>query len=391
MSESKSVHAAGIVGLIPDDILDRIADETGADYSVEKLHGKVVFKLFLYGILTQKKISLRILEEIFNSEKFRSLFKIKPKRIRHSAIGTRLANIDYRYFERIFKHLLADRNLETIQLGEKRIVTRKIDSTMVTLSAKLISFGMVNGEKKNLKFSLDLSGGLPVRLMLFTGQSETSEDIALPQLIIKKPRNHEVNIAIFDRGIRKKKTFVEFEKRGIWFISRLGGQTYEVIYDRPVAKTNTETLSGLKDQLIRFKKQKTAGRVIIIPQTFRLVTGKSKETGEIIQFITNVEFLSAGEIADLYRSRWEIETFFRFIKQELNFSHLLSRTENGVKSVMYLTMIAAILLTLYRKANKISSWAAAKIRFVDELERDLLYVWHTEIAPIFERPNQRLP
>ena len=116
---------------------------------------------------------------------------------------------------------------------------------------------------------------------------------------------------------------------------------------------------------------------------FRLVTGKSHDTGQEMKFLTNVMTLSAKEITELYKSRWEIETFFKFIKQELNFSHLLSRSENGIRVVMYLTMIAAILLTLYKKINHIVGWAVAKIKFIDELEYGSLKEWHPEIAPLF--------
>lgn len=380
------VAADEIIGLVPDELLDRLADETGVDYSVQKLQGKVVFKLFLYAALTQRKISLRILEEIFKSEKFRSLFAITPKRIRHSGIGMRFASIDYRYFERIFECLLALPALETIRFGDKRIVARKIDSTLVTISAKLLSFGMENknGNKKNLKYSMELQGGLPVGVTLFTNQEAFSEDAALPEIVRKKPSNGKVHIAIFDRGIQNRKTLIDFTKRDIFFVSRLVKHAVEVVAERPLATVGTKTLAILADQTVRFSSKKGRYRRTL-PQEFRLVSGRNKRTGELIRFITNVDFLSAAEITELYRSRWEIELFFKFIKQEINFSHLLSRTENGVKAVMYLTMIAAILLTLYKKINHIPSWAATKIRFVDEFERELMQRWHHEIGNAFPR------
>jgi IS4 transposase len=98
-----------------------------------------------------------------------------------------------------------------------------------------------------------------------------------------------------------------------------------------------------------------------------------------MKFLTNVLFLSAVEIADLYKSRWEIETFFKFIKQEMNFSHLLSRSENGIKVIMYLTMIAAILLTLYKKMNQIVGWTVAKLMFLNELDISVREDWKREI------------
>ena len=60
---------------------------------------------------------------------------------------------------------------------------------------------------------------------------------------------------------------------------------------------------------------------------------------------------SATEIAELYKRRWEIEVFFKFIKQHLDFSHLLSRNENGMKVEMYMTLITAILLIVHKKES----------------------------------------
>lgn len=70
---------------------------------------------------------------------------------------------------------------------------------------------------------------------------------------------------------------------------------------------------------------------------------------------------------------------------QLNFRHLLSRSENGIKVVMYFTMIAAILLTLYKKLNAIVGWTVAKIMFMDELESGVMHEWHFEMTPAFSR------
>ncbi len=381
----KSISAEEVISLIPDQILDSFADETGVDYSVQKLHGKTVFKLFLFAFLNSRKISLRILEEIFKSQKFKQLFSIKPKNIKHSSLGMRLKTIDYRYFERIFTYLISSPKLESIFFADKKIIARKIDSTLVTISAKLISFGMENRrwEKKNIKYSLELASGVPVNLLLFTEQSAISEDIALPALIKQKPKNNKVHIAIFDRGVQKKKTFTLLKDEDIYFICRTDKHKFKVIEDLEVKDVETKTLFIISDQMVQFSCRKTENRSITLPQKFRLIVGKSKDTKQLISFITNVEFLSATEVTDLYKSRWEIETFFKFIKQELNFSHILSRTENGIKSVMFMTMITAILLTIYKKMNGIKSWAITKIRFIDELEYQILKQWHDEMTTAF--------
>lgn len=55
----------------------------------------------------------------------------------------------------------------------------------------------------------------------------------------------------------------------------------------------------------------------------------------------------------MYRRRWDIEAFFRFLKQELNFSHFLSLNTNGIEVVMYTIVIAAMLVMIYKKENEL--------------------------------------
>ena len=252
----------------------------------------------------------------------------------------------------------------------KKIEVSKIDTTIVTLSSKLLKFGLDDNQGiKTLKFGVELRAGIPVNLMLFKGQEYLSEDNALPKLILDKKQKKALNIAIFDRGVQRKQNFVDFHKAGIYFISRLSTQKVKVIKLLPLAEKQTTTLTILSDQIIRFASNENL-KPEDVETEFRLVIGKNNHTKQKIYFLTNVDFLSAVEITELYKSRWEIETFFKFIKQQLNFSHLLSRNENGIKAVMYLTMITAILLTLYKQLNNIMGWTVAKIKFLDEL-----YVW----------------
>lgn len=378
----ENIKAEDVIEIIPNELLDKFALEHKVDCSVKKLKGKVIFELFLYGIISGKNISLRILEAIFKSQKFQNLFAIEDTQIRHSGIGMRINKINYRYFENIFHYLIQSDKVEEVFFSQKRIKTRKIDSTLVLLSSKLLKMGMDdNPGKKSLKYSVEFQE-IPVNIILFKDQKYMSEENALPKIITKKALKKGLNIAIFDRGIQKKKSFVEFSNKKINFISRLTNHSYEVIEKLEVKEKFTATLEILSDETIKFKNKHEK-----IDEKFRLIVGRNIKNGKTIKFITNVNFLSAIEITELYRSRWEIETFFRFIKQELNFSHLLSRSENGIKVVMFLTMITAILLTMYKKVNKIIGWTVAKIMFLDELERRLMKNWTPAIQTVFYSKN----
>lgn len=95
--------------------------------------------------------------------------------------------------------------------------------------------------------------------------------------------------------------------------------------------------------------------------------GKVKRVENEVFFITNNFEMSAKEIAEAYRKRWDIEVFFKFLKQELSFSHFLSTNENGIKVILYMTLITAMLIMIYKRKNEIG-YGDAKFCFKIEME-----------------------
>ena len=383
--------ALQVIELVPDSILDALNRESRVDFGIKKLQGKVLFKLVIYAFLSSKQISLRILEAIYNSEKFKALFNIPftavTKKVTYAAVSFRLKNIDYRYFEKIFKYLISSVPIQDVFFNSQKINLRKIDSTMLSISSKLLSWGThSSGGQNNLKVTLELTGGIPVNFILFKDQKYLAEELALPEAVKRQAVKKALNIAIFDRGIKKVSNYLDFSEQEISFISRLQNhKNFKVVKENSLNSNQTATLKLLSDEVISFSGKAVLGINGKLQKfnRLRMVTAKSKTTGQTIRFISNIDFLTAAEITDLYKSRWEIETFFKFIKQELNFKHFLSRDENGIKAMIFLTMITAILLTLYKKVNNLSGWAVTKIKFMDELEVWLMKTWHREMAPAF--------
>lgn len=101
---------------------------------------------------------------------------------------------------------------------------------------------------------------------------------------------------------------------------------------------------------------------------------KNEKQNKEFWFLTNEFNLSPKEIADYYRKRWDIEVLFRFLKQELNLSHLISLNKNGIEVMAYMTMI----LLIYKRANNLG-YKTAKRRIEMEL-RDTI----TAILILFE-------
>ena len=129
----------------------------------------------------------------------------------------------------------------------------------------------------------------------------------------------------------------------------------------------TDTLEILSDQSVRLAINGYIGKKV----TFRLIIARSLQSDETLYFLSNLFDVSAVDVTDIYSLRWEIEVFFRFLKQEMNFSHLLSRDRNGIQVMLYVTLIAAALIMIFRRRNSITSYKIAKIRFVNQLYDDL--------------------
>lgn len=374
---NKRVSVKSILGLIDDQLLDSLSETTGVDVNVKKLSGKVIFKLLLMTILDDSKASLRIMEKIYSSPKFKQYSGInKEDSIKFNSLSERLSLIKTVYFEQIFTHLIRNYKNSISRDLDKHFI-RQFDSTSLSLSGKLLKKGMVNGLKnkqnehthKQIKFTVGLFDSLPSSIEFYNEQKHLAEDETLRQAVLNECIGSN-EIAVFDRGIKARKTYQHFGQQNIQFVTRINPTKSIKVIQQNTLPTNIETatLVIVSDEIVHLfyaKKMK-------LKEPLRLIRAISKDTNEVLYFLSNMTDLSATEITEIYRQRWDIEVFFKFIKQQLHFKHFFSYNENGIKVMMYMTMIAATLLLLYKKQNTISGYKIAKFCFVEELELEII-------------------
>lgn len=379
---TKGISAKELLSFIPNEELERIGEENKVDYQVKRLYGKTVFQLLLYGLLSAKELSFRVLEALFESAGFQQFSgPTDDRRTDHSSIADRIGAIKLGFFKEIFGHVSKQLSeaFTPAELGRYKIV--RVDSTVISLSSKLLKTqGMRNGEPSkrkdseqlNVKFSIGFDGMVAHSARFSNQQSYVSENLALKALIMENaPAANEV--VVFDQGINSRKTFGEMSGMGMRFVTRTRlktrhkkvGEVTAIPTEQPI---ETATLKIMHDELVHLydedmKKTK---------YTLRLIKAKMKKNGEEIWVLSNMMELTAEEITDIYYKRWDIEVFFKFIKQEFGFRHFLSRNENGLQVMMYMTLIAAMLVYIYRKKNKIESFKIAKLRLVNELEKEFI-------------------
>jgi hypothetical protein len=359
-----------ILSYISDEELDFLSAETKVNHQVKKLHGSVVFKLILFSLLEHNKPSLRVMEEIFHSSSFRFHSNSDNVTTKYNSISDRLSSINPEYFGKIFHLLFEKFNAE---LGEKNAL-QKYDSTMISVSSKLVDWGMKVGSKTNkkqLKVTVGMHGTLPCDFKIFTEDKHNCEDLTIPEVILDY-RHNKSSIVTFDRGVQKRTTFVKFDEQDILFVTRINiNATHHVVRHIGIEENQkeTESLFIIEDLEVNFNDREARKR---LSNSFRLIKAISKKSNEKIYFVSNNFELEPNDIADLYRQRWEIETFFRFVKQQLNFSQLINRNLNGIKVMIYMTLILASMIIIYKKKNNLGGYKIVKMRIVNELQNELI-------------------
>ena len=368
-NNSAGISCSELFALIPAELIRNLEQETKVNHQVKKLSGDLMLKTLLFSLLNSEKASLRIIENLCESVPFKMMTQNQNLKVKRTAISERMANINYVFFEKIFEALYEKfYPLLKNQKGQRDI--SRYDSTLVSLSAKLLNFGMQRDEEKRmLKFTVGLKNSLPSDVKFFKEQAQISEELALKETILGSKHTQD-SIVVFDRGLQKRKTFSRFTKEGINFITRLKTRLNfkEIGVHTEVAGQKTATLHLKKDLIVKLKDESGSWE----EAEFRLITAKTISNQTELAFLTNNLELTAKEITDLYKKRWDIEVFFKFLKQELNFKHFLSRTENGIKVMLYTTLILTLLLIVFKERNGIDGYKIAKLKFAIELETELV-------------------
>lgn len=351
---------------------------------------------------------MKALEEQFKSQKFQK-FTLKRKKhttIHRTAFHYRFKKIPSKFFRDLY--VVAKRIYRKCLKKHKRDIWI-FDSTVVSLSAKLLpncGYQIKGSEsKKQIKYSIGIKNGFPEKVNLYRKKTYNSDDQALGKTILET-KIRKKSIILFDRGLRSRKIFDKITDKGQFFITRLTKRYKMKVTSKNTISSKDKDTNVIKEQegylygpkkkskhiyrAIHVKSKNKGNKKGVIDKrvkTKALIQLKSEKNAsktkeeliknmlnEDIIIVTNIPAneMSAEEVAEMYKQRWYIETFFKFIKQRLNFSHLINRTENGIKSMLYITMICAFMLLVYKKENELSGYKFVKTAFMFETEADII-------------------
>jgi hypothetical protein len=223
-----------------------------------------------------------------------------------------------------------------------------IDSSVVTLCSEIFPWASWSRQKGAVKLHLTLNhaGYLPEALVLTTG---TYSELT----IARRQQYGKGTILVMDRGFVDFAWFRRLDQSGVFFVTRIKTDTrYEIVEHRPVTPEN----NIISDEGIRLTSRRSRRSY---PKPLRLITLET-EDGERLQFLTNHMKLSASTIAEIYKDRWQIEVFFKLIKQNLRIKSFVGSSANAVWTQIWTAMIAMLLIKFLQLKSK-AAWSFSNL------------------------------
>lgn len=216
-----------------------------------------------------------------------------------------------------------------------------LDSTTIDLCLNLFPWARFRKTKGAIKLHtlLDLHCHVPV--FIYVSDGKMADVNILDHIPIEAGAYY-----VIDRGYVDFSRLYAVRQQMAFFVTRAKGN----LDYRPIKNTPVNKASGLRcDQLIRLCGPKTKH---LYPEPLRRIVYRDPETGHRLVFLTNNTELPALVIAQLYKCRWQIELFFKWIKQNLRILQFFGTSPNAVKTQVWIAVCAYVLVVMVHKATK---------------------------------------
>ena len=261
------------------------------------------------------------------------------------------AHRPWELYQTVFEQLLG--KCQDAAGGRKKFRFRhklySLDASTIDLSLSLFPWARYMRTKGAIKLHLllDHDGYLPTFAQITDGKTsevEVARSLSLPR----------ESILVVDRGYTDYSLFAQWGEQGIWFVTRpRRNMVYRVLERWPVpGRTHV-----ICDEIIELASAYGQARH---PLALRRIEVVEPETGEVLVFLTNHMDFAASTIARIYRDRWQIELFFRALKQNLRIKSFVGTSPNAVRIQIW-TALIAILLLKYLQFQSRMNWSLSNL------------------------------
>lgn len=359
MNEGKYIFTQ-VCSLIPRQIFQRLVSKYQGDYHVRDFNCTTQLRYMLFGQLTSCE-SLRDICLCLKAHEDILYALGMATSVNESSLSRANEKRDYRIYEglgkaliKIVQPLYSKMRLEYIAPQDHDLYA--LDSTTISCSLKLLDWAVGKYSKGAVKMHtvIDLRGSIPVFIHITDGRCHDSN--VLDMLVVVPNAIYTMDKAYIDFEALAR---IDAEKA--YFVTRAkDNMKYEIVSSHYNIDTSTGLLEDHRIRLTGVKSSK------LYSKELRLIKYCDKETGEILTFISNMTDeleLNGLEIANIYRHRWDVESFFKLIKQNLTVKHLLGCSENAVKTHLWIAICSYLLLARI-KAVCNSPYSISEIRML---------------------------
>jgi hypothetical protein len=342
---------------IPRAAFDRLVNEHKAEKDERQVECKAQLIAMLLGQLCGAR-GLREIEAILRSHAGK-LYHLGGVPISKSALST--ANKSSAAAE-VFSGLLSELMMQ-LQAPYRRKVkdcVRLVDSTSVRLSSLSGNWATFSTDVCGAKAHIVYDPDADQPLYLIVTASNVNDITAAKQMPIEAAATYVFDLGYYDYG-----WWAKLDQAGCRIVTRLKANTpFTVVEERPVAAASSilsDRTGYLPQRLAASRKNPMSGLV----REIRVL----HDDGKVLRIFTNDLQASPQEIADLYKRRWAIELFFRWVKQTLKIGHFFGVSETAVRIQITIALIAFLLLRLAHDANKI---VVSPLAFVQLIRTNLM-------------------
>jgi IS4 transposase len=338
-----------ILKLFPRIEFEQLVKETGAEYRAKGLSSWTQFVAMVFCQLGGAH-SLREIEGGLKSceGKLAHLGIEAPVR---SSLAYANRQRPWELFQAVFHALFEKVAAKVVGRRKFRFKNKlvSLDSTTIDLCLSMYDWAKFTRTKGAVKLHLvlDHDGYLPRFAIITDGKVHDVQ-------IARQLDFAAGTIVVEDRGYTDYELYDRWTRNEVYFVSRLrDNAVYEVLEQRDVAHGR----GILRDQVIGLTSSHALERCT---QRLRRIEAVREDTGEVLVFITNHHALAAGTIAAIYKDRWQIELFFKALKQNLKIKTFVGTSPNAVKTQIWTALIAMLLFRYLQLCSRFA-WSLANL------------------------------
>lgn len=330
----------------PRRVFEKVVAERGFDKYSKRFHAWHHMVAMVYGQISGAR-SLRELEVGFNSQSAQH-YHLGCNEIKRSTLADANAKRDSVVFKEVCEYLMQQTHRRVRKEVKKFLYL--LDSTSITLKG----FGYDQWTLENSNY---LTQGLKVHLMVeSSSESPVFVDVSAPNVnditVGKQVALEKGSIYVFDKGYYDYSWWYSIHQAGAKFVTRFKTNAgLNVLSHRAIPKKAKGIV--LDDMIVEFKCKRSGstGPNDYYGTRLRRITIHRPDHKRSLVLATNDMKSSAQTIAALYKQRWEIELFFKWIKQNLKIKRYLGRSENAVKIQIYAALITYLLASHYHRES----------------------------------------